>query len=247
MSMQEFGFGDNDSALSAKGSRFKAKEGESYRLSFIWWPGLEDGKPNLDASSPKFIGCKRFYIQNVGYFQDNPAYPELAKLAGGQSKQTVGTIVVQWPTDQNGKLDKNRFQSGDYQAKSWIFSADKYRIIASGHEEYPLGQVDLNVSCTDTQFQKMTFLPTKENLLRKLIEANKPEVQALIARAREMAADLPREIAQDLTPDQVKAKLSGQGGAAAAGGRGPAAGGGGGGRGATTSPDFDGMLDDILK
>ncbi len=147
--MLEFGFGAGDDNIGGKGNRLKLKEGETYRLSFAWWPGLELGKPELDADSPKFIGCKRFYIPGVGYFQDKG--PEYAKLAGSASKMSIATVVIKWPTDSAGNLDKAKFQSGGFTVASWIFSQDKYKVIQQNHIEYPLGSCDIRVSCTDTQ------------------------------------------------------------------------------------------------
>ena len=234
MGMQEFGFGIGDDSIGSKGNRLKLKEGETYRVSFVWWKDLEKGTPDLDAESPRFIGCKRFYVPGVGYFMDKG--PEYAKLAGSQSKQSLATILCQWPTDSNGGLDKKRFQDGDFSVKSWIFSADKYRNVEQNHNEFPLGKHDLTLACTDTQYQKVTMSPCRESLFRKLYEAGK--AGPIITSAIELAADLPRDLAQDLTLDQIREKMGKGGVSPVASGRGGSA--------ASSSPEFDNMLDDIL-
>lgn len=246
MSMKEFGFGAGDEALDSKGRRFKAKEGESYRMSLAWWPGLEEGKPNLDADSPRFVGCKRLYLEGVGYFVDNG--PEFQRLVGGQAgKMYAGTIIIVWPLDSRGKLDPARFAAGDCKVYSWVMSADKYRVIQQNHNQFPLGQHDIMVSCTDTKFQKITVSPCRENLLRKLIEANKADT--VLAAARELAPDMGTEIAHNLTIDQIREKLArAAGGGAPAFGGGAAFGGGGGGAASggpagAVSADFEQMLD----
>jgi hypothetical protein len=231
--MQEFGFGAGDEGLSSRGSRFKGKEGETYRVSFVWWEGLDTGKPELDAETPKFIGCKRLYLAGVGYFQDKG--PEYVKLAGSQSKFNIATIICVWPTDSHGALDKKRFADGDFKVQSWVFGQDKYRNIGQNHSEFPLGKHDLSLSCTDTQYQKMTISPCRESLFRKLFEAGK--AGAIIAQAAEMAQNLPNDLAQDLSLDEIRSKLG-------KGGPSPVAGSG---RAAASSPEFDNMLDDILK
>ena len=103
-SYQEIGFGVNDSTIGVKGKRFKAKEGETYRVSFVWWPGLEEGKPDLNAQTPRFLGAKRLYIAGVGYFISKS--PEYERLAGSAAKMYVGTVICKWPTDNRGNLDK---------------------------------------------------------------------------------------------------------------------------------------------
>ena len=232
----EFGFGNNDEKVGAKNRRFKAKDGETYRLSFIWWPGLEEGAPNLDASTPKFIGCKRLYIQGVGYFMDKG--PEYVKLAGSPSKMYAGTIVCQWPTNSQGKLDAARFQSGDFDVLSWVMSTDKYRAIGSSHDQFPLGKHDLTLKCTDAQYQKLTILPCRENLFRELLEKFPEKAKRIMSEALELASELPRDIAQDLTLDQIREKLGAGGGSSIASGGAPVS---------NQSADFDGMLDNLLK
>lgn len=231
----EFGFGAGDDNLSGKTKRFKAKEGEKYRVSFVWWPGMEDGKPNLDAPTPKFIGCKRLYLQGVGYFIDKG--PEYVKIAGGSpSKMQVATLICKWPTDTAGNLDKARFQNGEFSVMPWIFSTDKYRNIEQNHREFPLGQHDLTIACTDTQYQKMTLSPCRESLFRKLAEKDK--AGPIIEAVKNLMGSINTELAQDLTIDQIRERLG-----RAGGGGGPVAGGG---VAPSNSADFDNMLDDIL-
>jgi len=235
MAMQEFGFGVGDDNIGSKGSRLKLKDNETVRVSFAWWPGVEDGKPNMDASTPRFLGVRRLYIQNVGYVVDKG--PEYVKLAGAQSKQTVGTILVRWPLDPKGNVDRAAFQNGDFQVCSWVFSSDKYKNIGQIHSEFPLGKSDLKITCTDATYQKISMMPCTDSLLRKLLDAGK--ATDLFERVARAAASLSTDIAQDLTLDQIREKMSGKSGSPVIGG----------GRAApvASNPEIDGMLDDILK
>ena len=236
-SYMEFGFGDNDANIGAKGKRFKAKEGETYRVSFVWWPGIEEGKPNLDAATPRFVGCKRLYVQGVGYFMDKG--PEYARLAGGgPSKMYVATVICKWPTDSRGNLDKARFASGEFEINSWVMSTDKYKSIEMKHKEFPLGHHDVTLSCTDTQYQKIDISPCRESLFRKIIEKDPARAQPLIEAIQAAAKDVPRDLAQDLTLDQIRDKMGKGGGAGPVSSSGAVS---------NNSADFDGMLDDILK
>lgn len=230
-----FGFGDGDERIGSKSKRFKGKAGETYRVSFLWWPGLEDGKPDLTAATPKFIGVRRLYIQGVGYFRDKG--PEFVKLAGGQpSKINVATVICVWPTNNKGELDKGRFASGDFSVMGWVMSSDKYRSIEARHIEFPLSQHDLKLTCTDTQYQKLDLSPCRENLFKMLLEKNPEKAKILVDEAREVISTLGSDLAQDLSLDQIREKM-GRGGAS------PVAGPGG----AKSSEDFDAMLDDIVK
>ncbi len=236
-SLQEMGFDLNDDGVGSKGNRLKLKEGDKFRVSFAWWPGLEDGKPVLDSPSPRFLGGKRLYLAGVGYFMDRG--PEYVKIAGSPSKMQIGTVIIKWPTDSSGAIDKAKFASGDFKAMSWIISGDKYQNLKTTNSEWPLGSYDLNIACTDTQYQKITISPCRESLLRKILEKDPVKAAAIIAQAKAVAEGLPGELAQDLTIEQIRAKLAG----GPVGAR-PTAGSG---AAPASSPDFDNMLEDILK
>ena len=229
--VSEFGFGSGDSLVStSRFEKFKAKQGESYRMSFVWWP-LKDGKPDLDAASPRFVGARRFFIQNVGYVLDKG--PEIAKFANGPSKATVATIVCIWPTDKRGGLDKDRFLRGDFDVKPWVFSGQTYEQLARRHNEFPFGQCDLTVLCTDTQFQKLDITPCRDSLFRKTLE--NPQLATVHASVMDavnaIAADIQGLLGRDLTPEQIREKI---GGAPAS----PV--------GSVTSSEVDSVLDDLL-
>ena len=173
--VEEFGFGSGDENLGSKGKKFKGKQDEKYRISFVYWPGMLEGTPNLDADSPKFVGAKRLYMQGVGYFLDKG--PEWVKLAGEASRMQVVTLICVWPTDSNGQLDKPKFQDNKFSVMAWVMSTDKYQNIKQNHSEWPLGKHDLTLHCTDAQYQKITTSPCRENLFRVLTEKD-PAVQA---------------------------------------------------------------------
>ena len=138
-----------------------------------------------------------------------------------------------------GTLDANRFAAGQFEVMPWIMSTDKYRAVEARHKEFPLGCHDMTLACTDSQYQKIDISPCKEGLFRKLLEKNPSRAKQIIDAAAAVASTLSRDIAQDLSLDQIREKLGKGGGASPVGG--------GGGPVASNSADFDGMLDDILK
>lgn len=240
---EEFGIGDGDEALGSKAKKFAGKDNEKYRVSFVMWPGIEEGKPNLDAATPRFLGCKRLYIQGVGYVLDKG--PEFVKLAGEKSRTQIATLIVKWPTDTEGVLDKARFQEGKWSVMPWIFSQERYGNIKTTHSEFPLGSHDVILHCTDAQYQKISVSPCRESLFRKLLEKDPAKVQGILESAKELIASLPGEMAQDLSLEQIREKLAGGRGGGGGGGNG----GGGGSRPAAAqgTKEFDSMLDDILS
>ena len=52
--IQEFGFGDNDTGLGDRVKRFKGEKGITYRLSYVWWPGMleKDDFSAKDLAAP---------------------------------------------------------------------------------------------------------------------------------------------------------------------------------------------------
>lgn len=208
----DLSFGENDNNIGSKSKKFKGKEGEKYRISLVWFHTNPDGSLNFER--PRFTACERFFLNGVGYFLNRG--PEYAKIAGGPPKQTVGTIIVKWPTDRNGSLDKASFTNGTgYEVLAWIFSGKKYQQMKAIHDEFPVGEHDIKIDCEDTQYQKMSFTPTKESLFTTL--ANNPKGAAIVAAIREevnrIASSLATEMAQDLTLDQIRERLAGEGGA----------------------------------
>lgn len=204
-----FTFDDGDDKVGQKSNRFKAKDGETYRTSFAWFPGTEEGTPDY-TRNPKYIGCKRGFRDGVGYFLASS--PELEKLSQNPPKPVVGTVMVLWPTDRKGELDKARLSSGDFDVKSFVFSEDKYQDLKTKNSEFPFGKHDVKITCTDAQYQKLTFSSCKDSCL-ELILAKKPEVYArLLDEVRAAIEALPGEMASNLTVQQVRDKIAKKGG-----------------------------------
>lgn len=213
---QQFGFGQNDNNVGKKGGRLKMDKNETARVSFLWWEGLDKGKPNLDAETPLFVGAPRHYLKGVGYFINKG--PEYTKLAGEPPKTRINTIVVKWPTKAGGKLDADAIQAGNFEVMYWVFDDNKYAEIKPIHSEWPLGAHDLKIKCSDAQFQKMSFSPCKDSILRKLLEKGSDSelVKQIISAGQSLIANVQNEVGRDLTLDQIREKIAG-GGAAAGG------------------------------
>lgn len=123
MSISDFSFDDGDRSLTSNTKRLKFKNGETVRISFAWFPKGDDGKYDL-KTNPKFRGANRVWVNGVGYVVANS--PEIASITGATPKMSIATVVVVWPTDKNGNIDKNRMKNGDCDVMPWVFSKRKY-------------------------------------------------------------------------------------------------------------------------
>lgn len=210
--IMDFSFGAGDDSIgSGKFERFKGREGETYRLSFGLW-FVKDGMPDFTTGSPRFSGARRFYIPGVGYILDNKS-PELARLAGGPPKVTVATIVISWPLDRKGQIDKERFMVGDADVLPWVFSGVVYEKFKKQNAEWPFAKHDLMVDCTDTQYQKMDFRQGREMLYGTLWASSKGQeaARSLFERVQALVPSLSEMLGRSMTVDQVREKMGQQG------------------------------------
>jgi len=232
-------FGQNDDQLGSTIKRFKAKGGESYRFTLAWWPVKEDGTLDMDTSTPRFKAAIRNYVKDVGYVVNHG--PEFTKLIGEEGRAAISTVIIVWPT-RDGLLDKEAFGKLQGEVMIWTISKEKYnhlkKIAANG---FPFGKFDLSADCTDTQYQKMTFSPCPENLLRNILGAQKAKVKEwgakLIEKITQAGDRVESELAKNLTIQELKERMSGS-----SGGNGPVAA-----TGAVGTDDIDGMIDDVLE
>ena len=229
-----FFIGSGDEEVGKKAKRFTAENNTAYRATFCWYsvktekgwddaaafdkegklvpPVFNDEGKQTAGAQVRFTGCERIYLKGVGNFlYKSPAYAEF-----GQPKQYVATIIVVWPTDKEGDLDVAAFSKGKgYAVMPWIFSTDKYNAIKKSAKRFSLMDHDMTMACPENgaEYQKLTFTPETANLLRKLMSSEKPEANAIAAKiladVKALAMNINRELAQDLTIEQIREKLGG--------------------------------------
>lgn len=212
--------GDQDNTPQMDGGnvqRFKGKKGETYRMSFCWWP-IEQGTLNMSAKKPRFIGGKRNFVPNVGYILNKG--PEYTNLIGEPPKLAIGTIIILWPLTKSGDIDSVRVAAGNYEVLAWVFGEQRYKVLEAQWREWGPGQHDLTALCEDEQFQKMTFSPCKTSVLRQLVDSAKPEhkeaVQDIVARVQTIGSKLGNEVAREVSIEDLRIKM-GKGGGSSAG------------------------------
>jgi len=203
-----FGLGSSNPVLATNKSRWKPEKG-NYRVSFVALTGIEDKNPSFEANSQILLDhVKRLYVQGVGYFIDHgPEYQRLAPTS--KPKVAIATTLAFWPVNGQGKVDMARIENGEYEIKVWIMSLDKYEQLVAIHQEYPLTVHDLKINVTDPQFHKMSFTNARESVY-KVLKDTKPEIfKKVVDVAHAVHTNIRSELAQDLTLDQIRQKLSG--------------------------------------
>lgn len=216
-----FGFGQNDAGVTGRAQKFKADKGRTYRLGFGWWPGIEEANFSLknltvaqgsDESllTPKFIRAQRNFIKDVGYVINQG--PEWTKLAGEPPKMMVATIIISWPLGKNGQPTKESLFGEKPEVLAWIFGGDKYEKLKKMHQSgYPMWDYDVQADCEDATFQKLNFLPAKQNIFREMLKSDagpaKEIVTHILENVRALAPKLEREIGSRLSLDQLREKM----------------------------------------
>jgi hypothetical protein len=234
-SFQQFSFGKNDENVGKRGNRFKGEGGRRYRVSVAWWQGVEDGDLDLTADGPEFTGAQRNYIPGVGYIINKG--PEYTKLAGDTPRMAIGTILVVWPTNAKGVLDKSAIAKGEFEVQPWIFGQDKYKDLEPIHREFHFGAHDVTINCTETQYQRMSFSPCKDSLLAKLKEKGGKLWTSIVEQVQAVAATIQDEIGRDLDLDTIRAKMNGDGGGGNSGGQATQA---------VATEDLDSLVENLL-
>jgi hypothetical protein len=205
----EFSFDNNDDKFSGSIKTFKPKKGEFYRISLVWWDGLDKGDLNLDAPSPKFVGGLRHFLEGVGYFLSKGN--EYVKLAGKDPAQVIATMIAIWPTFMSKnelKIDPDRLKAGEVDVLPWIFSKTKYSSLKERHHEFHFGKYDLKIKCEDEKFQKLDMITMGNSLLRGVKESKDQTIyKSIIEKAQEYQNKMESYLGQNLTLDQIRERM----------------------------------------
>lgn len=218
-------FDQGDRDLDASGDRIKFEAGRTYRISFVIFPPTAEKKPDF-AQPPRWWQRERYWNSHIKQYVVYDDSHRRFLMGVDKARHCAATIGILWPTDQKGKITKERIES-DSKVGYVLFDKDKYATIKALQDEFPLGANDLMVTCTDTQFQKCTFRNTQGNIFQQLAaqaaaEPNGPSariVGGMIDRVRRLVAKLNAgEIAHKLSAAEVDAKIRGAAAGAGAGG-----------------------------
>jgi hypothetical protein len=178
----------------------------------------------LDLSEPRFKVFSASYKKEVGYVQwPAKLTPEEEKIwrKAGEKRDYITTLILQYPTERDGDVDKERlksdFTSGRARILPWRFSADKYAQIRKVNKTQlenggSVASVDLAISCQDTGFQKLEIHASGACLYHK----NDRYRQQVLEQAVPMYEKL--NPFRQMTTDELREKLGMSGGGSSGGG-----------------------------
>ena len=201
----DFTFGEGDKNLGRKSKKFNPEAGKSYNVSFVWYKGHNaDGTPDL-KKGVRFVSCERIYKEGVGYIlYKSPAYAEF-----GTPRTAISTIIALWPSTRDGHIDHARLN--EVEILPWIFSTDKYEELTRNNSRFPLVDFDYLITCTDSKFKKLSFTPDRECMMATLRNKNTDKSNAFLksiySDVEATANNIRRELARDLSLDEIREKL----------------------------------------
>lgn len=119
----------------------------------------------LDLSEPRFKALDAHYKDGFGFVnsrlgKDGPDADKVW-LSLPEKKTYVTSILLMYPTNRDGDLEKERLQRG-WQVKPWRFDPGKFDVIRKINKGLVEGgssvaATDLLLTCTDTGYQKITI------------------------------------------------------------------------------------------
>jgi len=143
--------------------RYKGRKGITDRVGII--------------SSALLRGYNYFYEGQGGQktlfrAPTNPETLKLVKSILGEPTQRFGILLFHYSTDESGEvLDTEKLRG---KIKIWVISESRYEELTLMNRQWPLldtgydgAQYDLNINCTEENFQRMTFTPCSTALWKK--------------------------------------------------------------------------------
>lgn len=216
--------GVDDENLARKGLKIKFDQGQSYRLSLAGIPGLAEGQPDF-SKPPEFEVTERFFCKPLKAFI-RYAGPEHDRFLGAEQVRTYCVSpVVNWPATSRTLPQDIALQVmlSEFKVELWMVPGNAYRDLRSIAGTYPLSRRDLQITCSDAQYQKITMLPMENSMLEQVFaKRGNPVIDKAIAKLLEELAhvrqELGKELGRELSAADIDAQLTGSVGAPAGGG-----------------------------
>lgn len=201
MSEEFIGFGKNDKKVLSGGrvESYRGKSNQTDRISLVWFYKDESGQYRMgEGDTPKFKMANYHYAPSLGYIASKGEYT-IEKF--GPPRRRLGTFVIKYTTDRSGNLKTGHDGKPifDFEILQWQFGEDKYRLLATIHDEFPLTQHDIKVTCTEEQYQKLSFTACNGQALWQRSEKVREDV---LLKVKEMEHQM--SLCRDMSIDALK-------------------------------------------
>jgi hypothetical protein len=198
---QEYGFND-DSVSQYEYNLYKARKNQTDRIGFL---------------PPTIHGARCHFKKDVGYFVCHSVFKKVKMgqqimeiperigpccAAGDSPRKRFIAPIIKYNTDVSGK----RLPDLGFALMVWRFTDDTYIHLRAMNEEYPLTEVDVLVTCTNEDWQKLTLQPTRKSLWRD--EKWPKESRDIIKQWADLIKPkLPRSLARKYDDRELLEKL----------------------------------------
>lgn len=150
----------------------------------------------LDTSRVQFKSFQAHYVQGpgMGYFlsrlgKDGAEADSVWKKIE-PPKQYITTLMLIYPTDRNGNVDKGRLARKEWKIQPWRFGPGRYKEIHDLNtglveNDLSIASQDLKLECTETQFQQIKPSIAGKALWRRMAAEHPKVAEEILTQAVE--------------------------------------------------------------
>lgn len=215
MSRKTVQLGVDDENLARKGVKIKFDTGQTYRLSLAGIPGLAEGQPDF-TKPPEFEVTERFFCKPLKTFI-RYAGSEHDRFLGAEQVRTYCVApVINWPNMSRSLPPEVQLQVmlSEFKVELWMVPGNAYRDLRNIAVTYPLSKRDLQVTCSDAQYQKITMLPMENSMLEQVFnKRGNPVIDKAITKLLDELAhvrqEMGKELGRELSAAEIDAQLTG--------------------------------------
>jgi hypothetical protein len=196
----------NMSVAEQRGLLSKVRKGRAEKLG----KPVEGLNPAdlLDTREVRFRTFQAAYHKDVGFVEipsDIPAAEQAVWRKLGEPRSYVSTLLLVYQADRDGDVDR-RYAARGWRIVPWRFAPMQYEVIRKidkGLREgnSSVAQVDLSITCIDTQYQKVTIAQAGPAIYRQ----DQEFTQKVLATAAPLYDQL--KPFRTLTTDELREKL----------------------------------------
>jgi hypothetical protein len=186
MAIEEFGF-EREDINPGKHEKYKGKTGKVDRVSIVF-----------DEGQQPCVGGKIHYKDRYFLCKSTREKKEVCcthGYEGNEPKDRVACVLVVY------EISGKKLQG--YKVVPWVFGATMYKKLNVLSSEWPLDQHDINLNCTNEDFQTIEPMNCKECYWR----SNEGLKKKVLEEAKQVRAGLARAIAADLSLAEIREHL----------------------------------------